>query len=53
MSPVTGSDLESLLSSVLAESSPWEAWSPHTSGDRFQKAAAEVVVNLSATHGYG
>ena len=52
-SPVTGPVLESLLSSALAESSPWEAWSPHKSADRFQKAAAEVVVHLSATPGYG
>lgn len=53
VSPVTGPVLESLLSSVLAASGPWEAWSPHKSGGRFQKAAAEVAVNLSATHGYG
>ena len=37
VSPVTGPVLESLLSSVLAVTGPWEAWSPHKRGDRFQK----------------
>lgn len=52
-SPMPGPVPEPLLSSVPAESGPWEAWSPHTSADRFQTAAAAVLVNLSATHGYG